>query len=487
MTAKKMQKKKKTTKRKKRIRSREYSNIMLLFTGIFVLMIGYLVFFQVTKSRETINNPYNARLDTFEKRVVRGNILACDGQVLAYTKVAEDGTETRYYPFDCTFAHVLGYSDYGKTGIEEMGNFQLLTSNAYFVEKFINELKEQKNIGDNLVTTLDVDLQTAAHDALGDQKGAVVVLEAATGNVRALVSKPDYDPGLVRSEWSRLSTSQDSILLNRAMQGLYPPGSTFKTVTLLEYLREHQFQDESYSYLCKGKVLVGDSSISCYHGISHGELDLKLAYGKSCNSAFADMGRYLNDRLFRRLADDLLFDSELPLSFPYSQSSFKLKSSDSEALHMMTAIGQGDTLVTPMHMAMITAAIANDGILMVPRFLDRTESHTGSTVVERYPVTEYGRLLPSEEAAVLQEYMRAVVESGTATSLQSDQYVVAGKTGTAEYSSDKKKSHAWFTGYVSGDKPDLVVCILVESAGSSSEYAVPAARKIFDAYYGKEL
>ena len=119
-------------KEKRRVPRREYSNIMLLFTGLFVLMIGYLLWFQMTKSRETINNPYNARLETFEKRVVRGNILASDGQVLAYTKVAEDGTETRYYPFDCTFAHVLGYSDYGKTGIEEMGNFQLLTSNAYF-------------------------------------------------------------------------------------------------------------------------------------------------------------------------------------------------------------------------------------------------------------------------------------------------------------------------------------------------------------------
>ncbi len=203
MQKEKTPKKKKQKRVGKRADNREYSNIMLLFTGIFALMIGYLIFFQVSESREAINNPYNARLETFEKRVVRGNILASDGQVLAYTKVNEDGTETRYYPFDCTFSHVLGYSDYGRTGIEELGNFQLLTSNAYFAEKFINELREKKNIGDNLVTTLDVDLQTAAHDALGEQKGAVVVLEAATGNVRALVSKPDYDPGLVRSEWGR--------------------------------------------------------------------------------------------------------------------------------------------------------------------------------------------------------------------------------------------------------------------------------------------
>ena len=154
-------------------------------------MAGYLAYFQVVRSRETINNPYNARLETFEKRVIRGNILAQDGQLLACTRVGEDGEETRVYPFGCTFSHVLGYSGYGRTGIEELGNFQLVTSNAYFVEKFLNELKEQKNIGDTLVTTLDVDLQTAAHDALGDQKGAVVVLEPATGNVRALVSKPD--------------------------------------------------------------------------------------------------------------------------------------------------------------------------------------------------------------------------------------------------------------------------------------------------------
>lgn len=458
---------------------------MLVFTGIFVLLIGYLVYFQAVKSRETINNTYNARLDTFEKRVVRGNILASDGQVLAYTKVHDDGTETRYYPFDCTFSHVLGYSDYGKTGIEELGNFQLLTSNAYFVEKFLNELREQKNIGDNLVTTLDVDLQTAAHDALGEQKGAVVVMEAATGNVRALVSKPDYDPGLVRSQWGKLSSSEDSILLNRALQGLYPPGSTFKTVTLLEYLREHQFDADDYTYECEGKVAVGNSSISCYHGTRHGSMDLTLAYARSCNSAFADMGRDLDVDAFRELSGQLLFDSDLPIPFPYSKSSFRLQESDSEALRMMTAIGQGDTLVTPMHMAMITAAIANDGVLMVPRFLDRTESYTGATVVERYPVAEYGRLLSVQEAETLKTYMRAVVERGTAEPLQSASYTAAGKTGTAEYSSDKNKSHAWFAGYVTGDKPDLVVCVLVESAGSSSQYAVPVAKRIFDAYYAR--
>ncbi len=483
---KKMKKKKRTKKQAKRLNNREYSNILLIFTGIFVLMIGYLVHFQVVKSRETINNPYNARLETFEQRVIRGSILANDGQLLAYTRIEEDGKETRVYPFGCTFSHVLGYSEYGKTGIEELGNFQLLTSNAYFIEKFINELKEQKNIGDTLVTTLDVELQTAAHDALGDKKGAVIVLEPSTGNVRALVSKPDYDPGQVAVQWGELSSSADSVLLNRAMQGLYPPGSTFKIITLLEYLREHQFRDEEYSFTCEGKVPVGNTSISCYHGNRHGQLDLKTAFAKSCNSAFADMGRSFNVPSFRNLAELLLFDSELPLAFPYSKSSFKLQASDPEALHMMTAIGQGDTLVTPMHMVMIMSAIVNDGVLMTPRFLDRTESYTGAVVVERYPVTEYGELITAKEAEILKEYLRGVVEEGTASRLQSDQYLAAGKTGTAEYSSDKNKSHAWFTGYVSGEKPDRAVCVLVEGAGSGSEYAVPVAKRIFDAYYAEE-
>lgn len=484
MTEKKTKEKKR--KREKRANNREYSNIMLIFTGLFVLLTGYLICFQAVKSRDVINNPYNARLEAFENRVIRGSILASDGQLLAYTKVGEDQTEKRIYPFGCTFSHVLGYSEYGRTGLEKIGNFQLLTSNAYFAEKFINELKEQKNIGDSLITTLDVKLQTAAHDALGTQKGAVVVIEPSTGNVRALVSKPDYDPGEIASEWEELSTSEDSVLLNRAMQGLYPPGSTFKTITLLEYLREHQMQDTDYSFVCEGKVSVGNSSISCYHGSRHGELDLRGAYAKSCNSAFADMGRNLDVSSFEALTKQLLFDSELPIAFPYSKSSYRLKESDSEAIRMMTAIGQGDTLVTPMHMAMLMSAIANDGVLMTPRFLDRTENYTGTVVVEEYPVVPYGNLMTAQEAEILQEYMRAVVEEGTAKALQSDLYTAAGKTGTAEYSSNKNKSHAWFTGYVTGDKPTLAVCVIVEGAGSGSEYAVPVARKIFDAYYADD-
>lgn len=478
-----MKKAKKQKKQRKNEANREYRNIMLIFTGLFVLMVGYLIYFQAFKSRETINNSYNARLETFENQILRGSILARDGQVLAYTQVDADGSEHRVYPFGTAFAHVLGYSQFGKTGIEALGNFQLLTSNAFFTERFIKELKGEKNRGDSLVTTLDVKLQMAAQEALGNNRGAVIVMEASTGNVRALLSKPDFNPEEIVSAWSTLASSSDGVLLNRATQGLYPPGSVFKTVTLLEYLREHRLMADGYQYLCEGKVTAGDFSIRCYRGNRHGELDLKGAYAKSCNSAFADIGRTLDVEAWGNLTKELLFDSELPLSLPYSKSLFQLKEEDTEAIRMMTAIGQADTLVTPMHMAMLVSAIANDGVLMTPRFLERTENYMGDMVVERYPLTEYGSLLDIEEATVLQEYMRAVVEEGTASKLQSEQYTAAGKTGTAEYSNDKSKSHAWFVGYAEGEKETLVVCVIVEGVGSGSEYAVPVAKKIWDTYY----
>ena len=146
--------------------------ITYLFVGLFVLMSGYFVYFEAVLRPDVINNPYNSRQETFAERVVRGNILASDGTVLARTNVAEDGTETREYPYGNLFAHVVGYSTMGRTGIESLANFSLLTSNAFIGERISRELREEKNMGDSVVTTLDLNLQQTAYDALGNQKGA---------------------------------------------------------------------------------------------------------------------------------------------------------------------------------------------------------------------------------------------------------------------------------------------------------------------------
>ncbi len=160
-------------------------------------MMGYISYFQVTRSKEYIQSPYNARKDSLADRVVRGDILDRNGKVLARTNVAEDGAETREYPYGNIFAHTVGYSEHGKAGLESVENFELLTSNAFFLEKLKNEFQDKKNRGDSVVTTLDADLQQTAYQAMGDAKGAVVVMEPSTGKILVMLSKPDFDPNRV--------------------------------------------------------------------------------------------------------------------------------------------------------------------------------------------------------------------------------------------------------------------------------------------------
>lgn len=463
--------------------------ITYLFIGLFALMTGYFIYFDAVLSPDVINNPYNARLDAFAERNIRGNILASDGTVLAETKAASDGTETREYPYANLFAHVVGYSTRGNTGIEQLANYYLLTSSISPAEQLKNQVKDQKSQGDDVVTTLDMDLQRTAYDALGKNRGAVVVLEAQTGRVLAMVSKPDYDPGTINEKWDTLtaedSSESGSVLYNRATQGLYAPGSTFKIVTLLEYMRENPDSYADFSFNCKGKVTEGNYTISCYNKKAHGAEDLTKAFAKSCNSAFATIGLSLDESAFKSTCEELLFNTELPSPLTYSKSSFSLKTDATPAEQMMTAIGQGETLVSPLHMALIAGTIANDGVLMKPYLLEEVRSAKGATV-KTFDTEEYGSLMTADEAAALTEYMKAVVESGTGSKLKDLGFETAGKTGTAEYTSDKSKSHAWFVGFSDTGDRDIAVCVLVEERGSGSEYAVPIARQIFQEWYGNK-
>lgn len=451
------------------------------FLGIFLCLIGYFVYFQTVESSNVITSPYNKRQDTFADRVVRGELLTNDGTVIATTEVAADGTETRVYPHGDLFAHAVGYASHGKSGLELLANYQLLTSHAYFLERFVNEVQEEKNIGDNVITTLDLELQKAAYDALGGYDGAVIAMEPSTGKILAMVSKPDYDPNAIARNWESISGSSESVLLNRVTQGLYPPGSIFKILTVLEYLREGN-DLEDWTYECNGSYTYEDVTINCYHGKSHGTVDLKTAFAKSCNGAFASLGLELDNEKFMETCNELLFHSELPIGMTAKQSHVDLEADSDTGTIMQTAIGQATTEVTPLHMALITSAIANGGNLMKPYLIDSVENYTEEQV-KKYMPSSYGKLMSAQEAELLTEYMTETVVSGTATSLQSGSYTAAGKTGTAEYSSDKSKAHAWFTGFSNVENPELVVCVVVEKSGAGSEYAVPVAKKIFDTYY----
>lgn len=414
---------------------------------------------------------------------VRGKIYAGGGEILAQTITDENGDEERSYPYGNLFAHTVGYSTHGRAGVEALGNYYLIHSNAPLSEKVSNDVEGVKYPGDDVYTTLDVNLQEVANHAMGIYRGAIIVSEPSTGKILAMVSKPDYDPNQIEALWDSLVKDTESgILLNRATQGLYPPGSTFKILTALEYMRENPDTYRNYRFQCGGSFTSGTDRISCYHGQSHGSVDFAASFAKSCNSSFANMGLQLDKDKFADTLEELLFNEELPLEIIHNNSHVEVNQDSADSDMMQVSIGQGTTGMTPMHLNMITNAIANEGTLMKPYIVDRVENSTGS-VIKQFSPSSYKKLISQQEAGALKELMRGVVEEGTARKLKGLSYTAAGKTGSAEYNSIKEDSHAWFTGFAPADNPQISVTIIIEGAGSGGDFAVPIARRIFDAYF----
>jgi peptidoglycan glycosyltransferase len=464
-------------------RNREISVIAYLFFFLFLGMIAYFVYFQVVKSEDFINSPYNSLQDLFSDHVVRGEIISSDGYVLAKTETDDSGNESRVYPYGNRFAHVVGYATNGKMGLENQTNFSLLRSHAFFLEQIVNDIKGEKNIGDNVVTTVNCELQNAAYDALGSYDGAVIVMEPSTGKILAMVSKPDFDPNTISANWDEITSGTSSVLVNRATQGQYAPGSVFKIFTLLEYYRENPFSYEEYSFRCDGSITYDGQTIRCAGNQKHGDEDLKSSFANSCNSSFVNIGLSLDRDAFEELCDSMLFNQNLPISFESGTSKISLTDNMTDSLMMETAIGQGNTLVSPLHMVLISSAICNDGVLMTPYLVDHTENYNGIEVKSNSP-KEYKTLLSSEEAAFLQEYMQAVVEEGTAEKLNGASYKAYGKTGTAQVSDSTSQTNSWFTGYAHRDGcEDIAIAVILENCDTSKTSATSAAKKVFDAYY----
>lgn len=449
---------------------------------VFLGMVGYLVYFMVAKSQTVINNPYNKLYQVLEEKVHRGEIRSADGKVLAKTVTDEEGQDTRVYPYDEIFCHVVGRSTNSMTGIERDQCYPLLTSHVNPLAQLVNTFRGEKNPGDHVVTTLDTGLQQAAYNALGSYRGAVVALEPATGKILAMVSKPAYNPNYVSRDWEELTkdSGEESALLNRAAQGLYPPGSTFKILTAMEYLLEHPSDYEGFHYDCKGTDSFSGNVINCYGKTRHGSQDLTEAFAHSCNGAFAQIGTLLDQKAFRRLAEKFRFNKGLGVDFVYSKSRFALTQKADTGEVTQTAIGQGKTMITPLENALITAAVANGGVMMLPYMVERVENDMGQ-VVKEYEPESGGRMVKEWVAEEIGSMMRSVVKEGTASALNSLPYGVAGKTGSAEFDSEGS-SHAWFVGYGPVKEPKLVVSIVVEGAGTGSQYAVPIAKRLFEEY-----
>lgn len=472
---------------KKRLIRKEIYITAIFFSTIFIAMIVYLCVYIQSGAKEFIYSSYNSRFSVFADDVVRGDILTDDGTVIATTKKDDDGNEIRVYPDERLFSHGVGYVDHGMAGLEAQYSFDLLKSHIDLEEQINNSLTGLKSQGDSLYTTFDYNTQKAAYEGLGLYDGAVIAIEPTTGKIIAMVSKPDYDPNTIDIYWDDINdeSKNTSALLNRATNGAYPPGSTFKIITTLAYLRDGGSADD-FSYNCTGSIKVDDYTIHCSSNKSHGNEDLLDAFSNSCNSAYAYIGLSIDRDSFQNTAESLLFNDTLPTMLLNTRKPiFDISEETVDSIVAQTAIGQGDTTVSPLYMCMLTAAIANGGDLMEPYLADRLVSVTEEVVSETKPVST-GQIMTSEEVSLLNEYMEAVVMDGTADSVDFGDLKVYGKTGTAEYTSDKSDTHSWFVGYAVDDNGDkLAVAVIMEGAGYGSKYAAPLAAKVFNAYFGE--
>ena len=465
--------------------NREMALVTYLFIILFLIMAGYLIYFVVMDSDTVLNNPNNKRQELMAKRVTKGSILADDGTKLAYTETDEDGNDTRIYPYGGLFAHVVGRVSPGRTGIESSESFTMLTSGIHPLVGMVNELRGVKNPGNNVTTTLNLALSQTASEALGSNKGAVVVMEPDTGKILAMVSKPTYNPeNITDREWKRLTADEgeDSALYNRATQGLYPPGSTFKLYTALAYMRENE-KYKKFHYTCTGSIGEGSEKIRCYGGEVHGEVDLTEAFAESCNCAFCDISRGLSVTPWRSLCESLYYNKEIPLDkMEQSVSRFAVTDDTAVGDVMQASIGQGDTLTSPLQNALLVCAAVNQGTVMKPYVVDRIEDFEGK-VLEQTEPSKMAEPITKKEAAFLRNLMRATVTEGTGSALRYASYEAGGKTGSAEFQNGSDDSHAWFVGYAKKGGKKLVVSIVVEAAGTGSAYEVPIAREIFDEYF----
>ncbi len=470
-------------------RNKETYRLAVIFGAIFASCALYMVYFVIVSANDTniTENSYNlARVNAHSAKIVRGNIVSSDGAVLATTVTDEAGNERRTYNYNNLFSHVVGYTGSATSGIESLMNAKLLTSTKSIQEQIASDLNAEKYVGDTVNITIDSSMQYNAYMALGDQKGAVVVMDAETGDILVMVSKPDYNPNDIEAIWANIEsyTNGESFLVNRATNGLYPPGSTFKIITTLAYMRAVGETFNDYTYDCTGSLTCGTTKVNCSDNNVHGLLTITQGLERSCNGTFANMAIGMENSDLIDTCQSLLFNSELPYSLGYKKSSFAITQESSAEERMLVGFGQGKTLVTPLHMCMIASAIANDGVLMTPRIVDSVVSATG-TLVEKYDVTEYGTLMSKEEAAWLQEAMLSVVANGTANTIATDDYYSGGKTGSAQFGSSLENLHALYFGFAYKEGyHKLAVAVVVEEGGSGGRVAAPIAKAVFDYYFG---
>ncbi|OON95222.1 MAG: hypothetical protein ATN36_09010 [Epulopiscium sp. Nele67-Bin005] len=403
---------------------------------------------------------YNPRLSQLEDSVSRGNFYDENGIVLAYTN-----NDERYYSYDERYAHVIGYSDYGKYGLEQILNQNLLSPTYNLIEILKYTFTKNNFSGQNITLTINNDLQSIAEESLQNETGAIVMIEPQTGKIKAMYSSPSFNPNTIASEWNTLSQdTANAPLFNRATQGLYPPGSTFKIVSTLSLLENYPDFWQDIHYTCNGYIEVGEYKIRCFNGNVHGNINVEEAFAVSCNSFYVNLKNYISTSQLENTAENLLFNSELLTNIDIKKSQVDVVNAD-EFNQLLAYIGQGKTLVTPFQMAMISCAIANDGVLMNPYYVDEI-TNASAKQVEKFLPSYYDNILTEEHAIILQNMMKKTVETGTGIHLNDLDLSIGIKTGTAQINDEN--SHSWVVGFANNDEKEIAFVVIIENKDTGS-------------------
>jgi peptidoglycan glycosyltransferase len=482
--------------------------IRVLAAGVFVIfivLVGAVTYHQIIVGPEYRDDPRNVRVATGRTGRERGTVITADGVVVAVSEADPDDPLSfrRSYPEGALYGHTVGYTTllFGNQGLESFHGDDLVSNRDATISGVISALLGGDVRPKGLRLTIEHDLQVAAREALGDQRGAVVALDPRTGAILAMVSTPDFDPntlvgGNAGATGAALDEDPAEPLLNRATSAAYPPGSTFKIVTAAAAFESGSASAGTpYPNPVELELPGSTATISNFDGQTCGpgtEVPLSTAFIRSCNTIFGQLGMDVGAEQLVGTAESFGFNAEIPIDIRSVVSSIPPAEAfefDVPAL-AQSAIGQRDVRATPLQMALATAAVANGGEIMVPYLTEEVFNAEG--VVERSaePVVWIRATSPGA-ASVLADLMEGVVTSGTGRRASVPGVRIAGKTGSAEVPDEAP--HAWFVGFgpvdAAPDDPQIAIAVLVESGGDAGEaatggtVAAPIAQTVLEEFF----
>jgi penicillin-binding protein A len=483
--------------------------IIKLF-GFIVVLFGVLVAFtswwSVFDAKALKEKSVNKRPLFEQQQIPRGRILADDGSVIAKSLPKGKGTGRRYvrhYPMGSLFGHPIGYSfmEYGQTEFEKSHNSELTGEESEF-GSILDELTGQKQEGEQIVTNLDPKAtEVAMADLESSGYGAVVAIEPSTGQVKVMATNPTYNPNRIPDELTKLNKSNvKTPLFNRATQGSFPPGSTFKVVTAAAGLESGAITPNT-TINAPGSITDEGHELANDYDQDWGSISLDTALTNSVNTWFAQLGQKVGqDKLFNMM-EKFGFNSKPPIDLPeealsksgvFDYESDKFLTRNDPVDLARVAIGQERLLATPLQIAMVAAAVANKGKLMKPQIWNRVVDRDGS-VTKRLDPDVYSEPISAKTAEELTTAMEGVVREGTGTKAAIPGVQVAGKTGTAETPNNKEcgggeaENQAWFMGFAPADNPKIAIAATVSCTEQfGGDVAAPIFRDVAEALLNGE-